>query len=421
MKLSRAFFFSFVQIFFIPIFAFSQSGLPAGTWQAQAERADGHHIMFTLKTGNRNGKPVAWLVNAKEKILISDIRFTGDSVLFYLPFFEAEFRTVFHANNLKGVYRKRLEDDYQVMPFSATLKNANRFNGVPMKKGIDISGRYKVVFGERKAGDSTYSVGEFLQRENHVTGTFLNTDGDYRYLEGIISGDTLKLSCFDGGHAYLFTAIIKSNHELTNGKRYSGPEFSENWFAVRNTSIRLPDEFSLTHLKPGEHRLQFRFRSTDGKEISLSDERFRNKVVIIQIMGSWCPNCMDETQFLAPFYQANKSKGVEIVGLAYERSTDFERSVKSLRSFQDRFHIEYPILITGVTVNDPKRTEKTLPQLQEIIAFPTTIFIGRDGKVAKIHSGFSGPGTGAHYEAEKRTIAETVKELLGSPAGNITQ
>jgi hypothetical protein len=122
---------------------------------------------------------------------------------------------------------------------------------------------------------------------------------------------------------------------------------------------------------------------------------------------------MDETNFLSKFYDQYHGKGVEIVGLAYERTTDFARSQNSLRSFQKRFQVKYPMLITGVTVSDSLRSEKTLPQLEKIAGFPTTIFVDRQGRIQKIHTGFSGPGTGAHYEEQKKEFYEIVDGLLG--------
>ena len=124
--------------------------------------------------------------------------------------------------------------------------------------------------------------------------------------------------------------------------------------------------------------MDFVFSDIDGNKVSINDVRFRNKVVIIQIMGSWCPNCLDETKFLSDYYDKNGSRGVEIVSLAYEYSTDFQRSQKSVRKFQQLFNVKYPMLITGVAVGDSLRTEKTLPQLTPIKAFPTTIFLGKD-------------------------------------------
>jgi hypothetical protein len=121
---------------------------------------------------------------------------------------------------------------------------------------------------------------------------------------------------------------------------------------------------------------------------------------------------MDETHFLSPFYDQYHSKGVEIVGLAYERTTDFQRSQASLRTFQKRFDVKYPMLITGVTVGDPKRAEKTLPQLESIVGYPTTIFIDKTGTIRKVHTGFSGPGTGSHYLDQQKEFYKIVDGLL---------
>ena len=43
---------------------------------------------------------------------------------------------------------------------------------------------------------------------------------------------------------------------------------------------------------------------------------------MLQLSGTWCPNCKDETKFLAPWYEKNKDRGVEIIGLAYEKKAD---------------------------------------------------------------------------------------------------
>jgi thiol-disulfide isomerase/thioredoxin len=227
-----------------------------------------------------------------------------------------------------------------------------------------------------------------------------------------MDGDSLRLSCFDGGHAFYFTARLEEDGKLSGGQYFSGASGYETWTAVMDASAALPDEFTLTKWNKDAGPLAFAFKDIEGRKVSLSEKRFSGKVVLIQIMGSWCPNCMDETRFLSTFYNEYHSKGVEIIGLAYERTTDFARSQASLRSFQQRFQVKYPMLITGVAVGDPRRAEKTLPQLQEIVGFPTTIFLDKTGKISRIHTGFSGPGTGDHYEAQKKEIRRTVDELL---------
>jgi hypothetical protein len=121
---------------------------------------------------------------------------------------------------------------------------------------------------------------------------------------------------------------------------------------------------------------------------------------------------MDETKFLSDYYNKNHRKGLEIIGLAYERTTDFKTSQKDLLPFKKRFHVQYPILITGVTVSDSLSAEKTLPQLESINAFPTTIFVDRKGNIRKIQAGFSGPATGEHYTEFKKEFNQIVNELL---------
>jgi thiol-disulfide isomerase/thioredoxin len=384
--------------------------------------------VFNFEVKDSVGKKILYIRNAEERLLVDDISFRGDSVLIRLPFFESQFRAVLtREGNLEGVWLKRGVDSYQSVPFRAVYGEGYRFAvgaegaggsgvataaGSVARGGKDVSGRWKAVFRGPDGKDTTLRIGEFEQKGPRVTGTFLDAGGDLRYLEGVVVGDSLKLSCFDGGHAYLFTARIEGDSRLTGGLFFAGATNYETWAADKDAGAKLPDEFSITKWKKDAGPLTFSFRDIDGKQVSLGDKRFKGKVVLVQIMGSWCPNCMDETRFLSGFYNEYHDKGVEIIGLAYERSTDFARSQNSLRSFQRRFQVKYPMLITGVSVGDPARTEKTLPQLEKIRNFPTTIFLNRKGEIEKIHTGFSGPGTGVHYEEEKKEFYETVDGLL---------
>jgi peroxiredoxin len=390
--------------------ALQEKNLQNGQWRATLERKDGKAIVFNFEVKDSAGKKIAYIKNAGERLLVDDIVVRQDSVFITLPFFESQIHAVIEANTLKGIWIKRLTDKNQVIAFSAFYGQPYRFKTIT-PPAANVTGRWAVVFSSA-TNIKTLDVGEFVQQGNRVTGTFLDPTGDYRYLEGVVDGDSLKLSCFDGGHAYLFTAKVENDHAISGGQYFSGPTARQVWTAKKDENAQLPNEFSLTKLKEGQSRFDFTFRDIDGKTVSIRDDRFKNKVVVIQIMGSWCPNCMDETAFLSGFYETYKTKGVEVIGLAYERSTDFERSQNSLRRFQKSFNVQYPLLITGVSVDDKLRSEKTLPQLQKIEGFPTTIFIDKQGNVSKIHTGFNGPATGKHYEEEKKTFYKTVEALL---------
>ena len=404
---------AFVVLIFISLnWSDNKSIFKNGIWRTTLQRPDGQTIVFNFESKDSAGKKILYVLNAGEKLLVDNIRMAGDSVFIQMPFFESGFKAVIdEAGNLSGSYIKRLADRDQVMPFKAVYNESERFsaNASPL---YNVSGKWAVKFTALSNKSTTQSVGEFEQVGNRLKGTFLTSSGDYRYLEGIVSGDSLMLSGFDGGHAFLFTAKINNNNLISSGRFYSGYAGVENWVAIKDSSAALPDGYEETKLRPGETSLNFRFKSIEGNDISIKDDAFKGKVVVVQIMGSWCPNCMDETRFLSDYYKKNKKRGFEIIALAYERSTDFERSVKSLRTFQKRFNVKYPILVTGATITDSLRTEKTLPQLEKIKAFPTSIFIDKKGNVSKIYTGFNGPGTGNHYDEFVKEFDETITGLL---------
>jgi peroxiredoxin len=379
-----------------------------GWWSAKLYRADGNVIAFTFEWKTLQGKPVWYIKNAAEKIKVDNIKEVGDSLFIQMPVFESQFRIKKTNKELSGVWIKGGSLKTQVIPFSAAKSNQRFLAGVT--SGKNISGNWAVSFSKSKLNQ--LSVGIFKQLGNQLTGTFLNPTGDYRYLEGIVKDDSLFLSAFDGGHCFLFTAKIADDKTITGGAFFSGATSKEDWSAVKNANAKVPGDSVAMFVKPGEESLDFSFKDLEGKQVAINSDRFKNKVVIIQLMGSWCPNCMDETAFLSAYYNANKQRGVEVIALAYEYSTDWDRSVKSLKKFQQRFNVQYPILNTEVTVSDSLRTEKTLPQVTAIKFFPSSIIIDKKGKIRKLDTGFNGPATGAYYVAYKKEFYDTVDKLL---------
>ena len=208
---------------------------------------------------------------------------------------------------MDGVWINHARKDKNILAFHASA-------GRPLTKPIleeiktDWSGKWESTFSPGTK-DSSKAICLFKDDTN-FTGTFLTETGDYRFLEGYSFNGTFLLSCFDGSHAFLFTGEIKGD-SIINGHFYSGSHHHETWVAKRNDKFELRNPDSLTYLKPGFTKVDFNFKNLDGKNVSLQDEKFKNKVVIIQIMGTWCPNCMDETKFLAPFYDKYNSKGLD--------------------------------------------------------------------------------------------------------------
>lgn len=409
-KIAIAFFISFIALFSIhwlqkPI------ELKNGFWRATIERPDGQQIVFNFQSKDSAGKKIIYVINGKEHLLVDSIESRADSVFIEMPFFESGFKAkITRKGNLEGIWIKKYGRRIQILPFNAVYNSKERFQ-ISASPVANISGRWVTEFKTKNNSDTI--VAEFKQEGSHLSGTFLDPTGDYRFLDGVVSGDSLKLSTFDGAHAYFFTAKIDNAQKISGGKFYSGARSIQEWSAEKNEKAQIADGFGETKIKPGSGKLIFSFQnSDDGSEVSINDKKYKGKVVVIQILGSWCPNCMDETKFLSDYYDKNHQRGIEIIGLSYERTTDFKESQKELQPFKKRFNVQYPILITGVTVSDSLRTEKTLPQLESINAFPTTIFVDKKGNISKIESGFAGPATGEHYTEFKKEFNKIINELL---------
>ena len=146
--------------------------------------------------------------------------------------------------------------------------------------------------------------------------------------------------------------------------------------------------------------------------ISLEDERFKNKVVLVQIMGSWCPNCLDESKYYSEFYKENKDKGLEIVALAFEYAKTKEKAFNSIARMQDRVGIEYSILLAQYGTSNKAQAQEKLPMLNHVLSYPTTIFVDKKGLVRKIHTGFNGPATGDKYMSFQKEFEDFVNHLL---------
>jgi len=386
--------------------------LKNGMWRASIERTDGNEIIFNFQSKDSAGKKIIYIINGEEHLLVDSVEIRSDSVFIELPFFESGFKARITVDgNLEGQWIKHYGERVVKLPFKAVYNIKQRFK-VTENPAANISGRWVSSFIKKDHKISTF-VAEFKQEGSHLSGTFLDPTGDFRFLDGVVSVDSLKLSTFDGANAYLLTAKIDDENKISGGMFYSGATGTESWSAVKNDKARPANGFEQTKLKPGAGKLNFTFRdSKTGTPVSINDKRFKGKVVVVQLLGSWCPNGMDETKFLSGYYNKNHKKGIEVIGLAYERTTDFKSSQQALMPFEKRLNVQYPVLITGVTSSDSLKTEKTLPQLQQIKAFPTTIFVDKNGNIRKIDSGFSGPATGEQYTVFKKEFNRIINQLL---------
>lgn len=256
--------------------------------------------------------------------------------------------------------------------------------------------------------------GEFRSRQTgaaEVEGTVLTPTGDYRFLSGVPrierEGDRLtprfQLSVFDGAHAFLFTGELRGDKLV--GDFHSGNWWHETFTARRlgpDEAFELPDPFSEVALTSGDGKLHLE---------ELDEPRYQGKPVIVQIFGTWCPNCHDETPVLRDLYERYRDDGLEVLGLAYEVTGDDARSRRQVERFKEKYGIDWEIVIAGTS--DKAQASKTLPDISAVKSFPTTIWIGRDGKVRAIHSGFAGPATGTEHVQLVREFERLTEGIVG--------
>ncbi|MGB2685179.1 MAG: TlpA disulfide reductase family protein [Olleya sp.] len=377
--------------------------LTFGTYRGELKVNDTKNLPFIFNVKDANALEI---YNADEVITVDEIEYKNDSVYIKLPVFEGLLIAKIKDQTLNG--RFVVEEKGRQQAFTAS-KNESRFDN-NAKAETNITGEWETVFSPNTEADKYVAKGVFKQNDNIVTGTFMTETGDYRYLEGIVDGNQLQLSTFDGAHAFLFTGTVTDS--TINGQFYSGNHWKEPFTAKRNDNYQLASANNLTFLKEGYDTLAFSFPDTDGKQVSLKDDRFKNKVVVVQIMGTWCPNCLDESKFYTQYYNANKDKDIQFVALAFEYAKTEAKAFSFINRLKDRLDINYPILLAQTGSTSKTAANDKLPMLNHVLSYPTSIFIDKTGKVRKIHTGFNGPATGDKYTDFKTEFNAFMDMLL---------
>ena len=385
---------------------FSERLIPGG-YRVMMDVQDGQVLPFYMHVRDTN---VISIRNGEEIIAIDEVAFFNDSIRINFPVYEGYI--VGDYKNGKITNAKYIKESLnRVVPvrFERGYGIADRFLD-RYKPDINVSGNWEMTFTEED-GSNFLAKGIFEQEDyGLLRGTIRTTTGDYRYLEGITSKNQIMLSTFDGAHAFLFKGNVKDS--VLTGTFYSGNHYKANFKAKRNDAYELPDEDSLTFLKEGYDKIKFSFPDQNGKLISLDDERFNDKVVLVQIMGTWCPNCLDESKFYSKYYEANKDKDIEIVALAFEYAKTEERAIKNIKRLKESTGIDYPVLLAQVGTSSKSKANEKLPMLNHVLSYPTTIYIDKKGEVRKIHTGFNGPATGEKYTEFKEEFNAFVTTLL---------
>ncbi len=384
-----------------------------GSWRGVLA-SPGGELPFSLRLDHDGPRLRAVIENGSEEAPITRVEREGDRLVFRFDHYDSEIEAKLAGGKLEGRFRRTIPSGDSVLAFTAVKDDHQRFRPVTRQGAAlpSVAGTWVVDFVDDEGRET--AQGEFVQEGSRVTGTFLTATGDYRFLDGSFENGILRLSCFDGSHAYLFEAAAQTDGTL-RGDFWSRESYHATWTARPAATAEqiLPDAWAQVGLKNADGSFHFEFPDLDGRPLSLADPRFRGKVVVVNLFGSWCPNCNDEAPLLAAWSHRFHDQGLEIVGLAFEYTGKPDRDREQVRRYAARHAIDYPLLLAGTS--DKKKAAAALPELTRVAAFPTTLFIGRDGKVRKIHSGFAGPGTGSHHSELVAELEGLIQQLLAEP------
>ena len=370
-------------------------------------------LPFTFEVITPNPDSIYLIIhNGDERIRVTDLVFgknketARDSLTIHFPIYDSYIKVEIDGSKMDGFWVVNSKKDYKI-PFSARFGKSHRFTTLKKTPVMNIEGLWETTFS---AGEDAFdAIGSFSPKGNHLTGTFMTETGDFRFLSGTIQDNKLYLSSFDGSHAFLFEGRINPVDSTIQGSFLSGKHYKTTWLAKKNEHAKLNDPNDLVSLKADPKAVHFTLPSADGKMVSLDDPALAGKPKILQIMGTWCPNCRDEGAFLAKYFTEQDELPIEVIGLAFEKYDHIQKSMDVIKKYKQALNIPYDIVYAG----KPKREEifKLLPQLNNFVAYPTLLFLNGENEIVKVHTGFNGPATPA-YALFKLELDKEVKILV---------
>ncbi len=380
------------------------------TWAGTIELAQGNiNVPFHMALDLRSTKPTGYFLVGDEKTPIPEITRQGSSVTFGFSEYGAEMRGTWDGAQLNGTYVRHRAQGDTLLKFSAAPEiDATSRNQVRSSGGDSLSGKYRVYFEDQERTQSAV-VATFWTKGESLYGTFIAPDGDYGLLVGDLSGGKVQLNRFTGWQAIAMT--LEKRDGMWSGNYYFQNDKPRGFVLLPQANIDALPVPKQTTIKNPDVPFAFEGLSISGETIRSSDDRFKGKPLIVDIMGTWCHNCLDSGPLLNDLQKQYGNDGLQVVGISFEINDDAELAKKNLQLFQDRNGLTYTMLFCG-SLEDENVNKRLRSQLNNFFAYPTTLFIGRDGKVRAINSGFKGPGTGEEYQAQIREFHQLADKLM---------
>ena len=378
----------------------AQGETVAGRWDAVVV-ASGVDVPFPFEISATRGTLEGSFFNGDRRITSTEARLEGSSLTLRFAQYASSLELTVKDGALSGVYRRARGEPLPVRAVRAGTGPATAPGTPP-----GIEGTW-VVQAKSNKGEIAW---RFIARQQgaDVEATILRVDGDTGTLSGGWRGDRFVLSHFSGARPLRLEVVPQTDGTLTLSQNGQPPLTAARAAEARAAAIGAPTDPALhTRMKDPSEPFRFSFPDMQGQIVSYTDARFRGKVVLVNISGSWCPNCHDEAPFLAALYKRYRASGLEIVTLSFEEADQLS-TLSRLKAFNATYGIEHTVLVPG----EPDELNDKVPQAENLNAFPTTFVLGRDGRVRAVHAGFPSPGSGAFYTKAEREVTDLVERLL---------
>ena len=386
-----------------------------------AQNAKDHPLIVDIQLNDRlqmqvnasiaalNNKAPITIFNGMEVYQLSVKKRIGDTIVYKFPAQDAEWRVAFEKDfsEARGWwinYNKKVPVRYPIHIHNGILKQPE-----PGPNQVNLAGKWRVVFNPGTQNEEVL-VGVFEQKiSNLVTGSFLSETGDYRYLNGYVANGKLHLQTYTGYWAFVVEADLNGSNEMS-GVFYSGGKSRSPFKAIKDETVQLRDESSLTYLiKRDEPVLLKDLIKMNGRKTTV-DLATEKQLTLIQIMGTWCPNCLDETKLLQELQAEYGSKGLCVLALAFEVGADTKKQRVRLKNWMKSMDVTYPVYLAGTSSKDVASAR--FPMLNGIMSFPTALLVDQQGKIIAIHTGFSGPATGEAYIELVKKYKQEIENAL---------
>lgn len=393
-------------LLFLVILSLQAQSLKMGVWRAEIIYEE-ERVPFMMELAPSGGDvPEITIINGKERRRIANASIVGDSIFIPIDPFDVTIQASFGAMSMSGEYVKHYRKNGS-RGFAATF-GGNRFAKKSTSVAPRIKQRWNVTFSPDDPSMGK-GVGIFKQIGDRVTGTILTETSDYRFFEGIVDGDSMKMSSFDGAHAFLWLGK-KTGNDSWEGKIVFDNSYSEPWLATYDENAEIRDPFEIVQLDRGEHQPYYDLLAAGSGKDAIDVSKYEGRVLLIQLFGTWCPNSHDQTEYLVDWFEKNKNRNVSILASSYEANYSQDYGLQRLASYRETNKIGYDLVLGGRLSKTGAATP--FPFMQRIEAFPTLIILDKEGYARYVHSYFNGPATGDYYEAFDKRFNEIMNELL---------